>query len=238
MIVRVLTIRLNGGWQRFSGARDELKEALPLDFPSGSTSDDDIPAGFQNSEIPGRDSHGRERRGQRLRWIAATLIGQLKGAPVHGEALASAKIAVDLHGLGRVAVLASHKPTRFIRTDWHEGEVGGAEAFADFGKQCGLVAGIAYEIEASVGRADIETAPQAAATSPAQPFAPMLSGRDRDVKVWRRLMVLPPIELDDSGESGPIEQVAIAEWSDGKWIVSFDQPPEGGQIAMVIMVVA
>ena len=51
-------------------------------------------------------------------------------------------------------------------------------------------------------------------------------------------VVLPPVQLDDPRESGADEQVTVAQWSDGEWIVDFCDPAERGQIAVVVMIVA
>ena len=51
-------------------------------------------------------------------------------------------------------------------------------------------------------------------------------------------MGLPPVEFDDSLETGVCEQIAISERRDGKGSVGNGELSECGQVAMVIMIMA
>ena len=162
----------------------------------------------------------------------------MKRAPMHGHAFTRAEIAVDLHGFSRVAVLFAHEPARFVGADRDEGEVRRAEAGTNIGEQAWVATGVADEIEPGLAGMEVKAAPEAVAAPSTQPVAPMLRGGDGDREIFRVRVVLPPVELDDPRESGADEQVTVAQWSDGEWIVDFCDPAERGQIAVVVMIVA
>ena len=157
-----------------------------------------------------------------------TFVGELKRAPMHGDASAGADIAVDLHGLGRVAMLGAHEPTGFVGTDRHEGEIRLAETISDFGEKSGVVTGVTDKIEALFSCLEVKTAPQTAAAASSQSVAPMLGRRDGDGQVWCVWVVLPPVEFYNAVrcEARSGEQVAVAERR------------EGEQIAVVVVIVA
>jgi len=139
---------------------------------------------FQNPEIVGCEVSIHEGSLERARRFVAPFVGQLKSPPVHRHAGAGTKIAMDLHGFGRVAVLIAHEPTRFIGTDRNHREVWLAEFFTDSGKQARVVTGVAGKIESVVAGFDEETAPKPAIPGLAEPITPMLGGCNRDCEIW------------------------------------------------------
>src|SRR2546427_701578 len=78
-----------------------------------------------------------------LEGVPPGMHGQAEGAVVNGQQPASAQVAVGLHGLGRVHVHIG--PVRVVGAGFHQREVEGTEAPADFRKAIEIAAVAAEE---------------------------------------------------------------------------------------------
>jgi len=99
---------------------------------------------------------------------------------MHRQAQARADVAVDLHGLGWIAVLFAHEPAWLVRADRNHREIGRAETFTDVGEQRFVITGVADEIEVGVASLDKKSAPQAPVAASAEPVTPMLGWSNGD----------------------------------------------------------
>ena len=80
------------------------------------------------NRLPGQGCSQTDQR------VLPALIGELKGAPVHGHALTGTEVAVDLHRFGRIAVLRGHEPARFVCADGNQCEIRGTQATLNLGE--------------------------------------------------------------------------------------------------------
>lgn len=110
-------------------------------------SDRDGGTGCHDFERMVGGARGGPGGGERMDGVIAALGGELKGAPVPGEAGAGPRVLMAAHRLGGIQVHRGHEPARLIGANGHEREVGGAGAAADGAKQLFVVAGFTEKPE-------------------------------------------------------------------------------------------
>src|SRR5438309_1772160 len=79
---------------------------------------------IEDKEIGPADSRLLPRLGEIGDGVVATFVRQAKRAPVHCDAVARARLAVELHRLRGVHVHGRHKPPRLVSTNWNQRQIG------------------------------------------------------------------------------------------------------------------
>ena len=173
-----------------------------------------------------------------LEGVPPGMHGQAEGAVVNGQQPASAQVAVGLHGLGRVHVHIG--PVRVVGAGFHQREVEGAEAPADFRKAVEIAAVAAEEDTQRVGACQVlddPGRPQRAVAVAQAPAREMLGRRGREAQAVH-LHVLPPVELAHllGGHAPGHEPVAHAQRAQEE-VDPGRQGADGGTVQMVVVVV-
>ena len=169
------------------------------------------------------------------RGLVERLLGQVEGAPVDAEPHPRVEIDEGLDRLLRRGVDRLHDLGRGVGPDGERGHVEGAEAPPRL-LEAVEVAGVASEVEPPLAARDDPRRPQAPAPVPERALREVLR-RHTDEAHPAMLALLPPVELLHVRHAVVPEPGLEPERHQEEWVVRRGEPPDGGQVEVVEVVV-